>query len=232
MKSIYLPNIVSTINMHELELILREPLFPSWILYILIGSLLIVTITKTQKITIFNQIRLAFLNPLSSVHFSKGEFRFFSVTNALLLFNYFIVTGTVFYMFRIYYDINQLSIIFIPLLYYILQTLSLAVASLISGESNRISELFSILNLFNYITGLIIIPLVIVWILNPQHSVPFIYIITGVLLFTQFLRLTRSILVSIRNNINWYYIILYLCTFEIGVAYIIYMLLYTYFIGV
>lgn len=217
--------------MEEIELIERHQLFPSWILYVLLLTIVLLSILKYRREIVYIHLRAAFIRPPLSTGLPKEEIGFFGRTHWTLLINYFIVSGLAIYMALIYYQSNAYWIMLFPIAYYYLQLLEMYFVGLVAGEMKKVQGSLLLTNYTSHLLGVIFTPILLIWILNPHLSQIIIYIMAALFIFLQLVRIIRSISSALRNKILWYYIILYLCTFEIWPTLVIYLLLSSNFIG-
>ncbi len=211
--------------MDEMQLIERESMFPTWVLYALLVAVGILALVKLWRPVIFQYITASFVKPPSTIPYSRENLSFFGRASWMLLLNYFVVAGISISMVSTYYDFEQDLLIFAPTFYFLFQAISLFMAGGVSGELKKLNEHFLLLNFTYHTMGLLLIPLLLIWLLNVNYSIYFIY--TLAILFSVFwlLRVFRGIFFALRNNILWYYIILYLCTLEIWPLVAFYVLL-------
>ena len=217
--------------MNEMELIVRKELFPHWITYVLLFSIVILSVLKYQKEFVFVNLRMAFFKPPSSISFSKEDLNFFGATNWILLINYFLVSSIAVYMVLIYYQITDYWLMLMPMAFYIFQISALFFAGLLSGEFKKLRENSFMLNFTSHFLGLIFIPLLFVWILNPALSSYLVDALLIVFCLLHFMRIVRGIFIALRNKVLWYYIILYLCGLEIWPILVVYLLVSPNFKG-
>ncbi|WP_417265051.1 DUF4271 domain-containing protein [Brumimicrobium sp.] len=217
--------------MNEIELIARNQLFPYWIIYALLFSIAIISILKFQKEFVFVHLKDAFFKAPSSVPFSKGEISFFGATNWILLINYFAVSGITVYMLLVYFKVGHSWMVILPMAYYFYQSFALFIAGTLSGELKKLKDLFLLLNFTTHSIGIVMIPILFIWILNPELSTYLPKTLTVVFLLFHFIRIVRSIFIALKNKVLWYYIILYLCGLEIWPILAVYLLVSPGFIG-
>ena len=128
-------------------------------------------------------------------------------------------------MVLMYYGIHQYWLVLLPTAYYFVQVFALFFSGIISGETKRLSENFLLLNFIYQNMGLVLIPVLIMWLLNVNYSLYFINAIQILLVAFLFFRYIRGFFFAIQNKVLWYYIILYLCTLEIWPLMVIFKLL-------
>lgn len=217
--------------MRELELISRIDFFPSWIPYSLFFCVILLALLKINSDLTFINIRTAFYTPLDNVLFTKDETRYFKAPNLLLSANFIITSSIAVYMILIYYNLEFYWFILFPTAYAVMQSVFLYFAGVISGNPKKLKYNFILTSLTSHFIGLLLLPLLFIWILNPQYSLYIINIIFISFATLHILRIIRGVFLAFRNKVLWYYIILYLCTFEIGPIFVLIELKRLYFIG-
>lgn len=211
--------------MNEMELVLRESFFPYWILYALLISVAILSGVKLMRPAVFQHISATYIKPPSTIPNSRENLSFLGKASWMLLLNYFIVSSITVYMVLIYYDIHHYWIVLLPTVYYFIQVLGLFFAGAISGETKRLSENFLLLNFIYQNMGLVLIPVLIMWLLNVNYSLYFVNTIQVIFIAFSIFRYLRGFFFAIQNKVLWYYIILYLCTLEIWPLMVLFRLL-------
>lgn len=211
--------------MNEMELVLRESFFPYWILYALLISVSILSGVKLLRPAVFQHISATYIKPPSTIPNSKENLSFLGRASWMLLLNYFIISSITVYMVLIYYEIHQYWLVLLPTAYYFIQVLGLFLSGGISGENKRLTENFLLLNFICQNMGLVLIPILIMWLLNVNYSLYFINAIQILFIAFSLIRYIRGFFYAIQNKVLWYYIILYLCTLEIWPLIVIFKLL-------
>lgn len=217
--------------MKEMELSLREELFPHWVIYALLITITVLSILKYQREMVFSHISGAFFKPPSSLPNAKESLSFLGRTNWIMLLIYFVVSGIAVFMLLAYYKTTDYWLITLPIMVYLFQLFSLFFIGFLSGEFKYVKENILLLNFTAHITGIALIPILFVWILNPHLSEYMVVTIAAMLILFYFIRLVRGMLMAIRNKALWYYIILYLCGLEIWPIIVGYLLVSPVFIG-
>lgn len=217
--------------MNEMELTLREELFPHWVIYALLLTITVLSVLKNQKEVVFANMKSAFFKPPSTQQDAKENLSFSSITNLVMLLNYFSITGIAVYMLQVYYGKTDYWMVTLPGIVYLFQLFSLYFVSLISGDFKKVRDNVLLLNFITHITGIVLIPILIIWLLNPHFSEYMVITLVTVVILFYFIRIIRGMLLAIRNNVLWYYIILYLCGLEIWPITVGYLLITPGFIG-
>ena len=214
-----------------MELIERQELFPHWLLYVILSTIVLLAVLKYRREIVYVHLRSAFFKPPASTVLPKEEISFFGRTNWTLLINYFIISGLSIYMMLIYYRIDDYWLVLLPIAYYFLQILELFFVGIVSGEMKKIQGPLLITNYISHLIGIVFIPILLIWLLNPHLSQYIIAGIAYIFVFLQLIRIIRGIFSALRNKIFWYYIILYLCAFEIWPIVVIYLYVSSDFVG-
>lgn len=214
-----------------MELTLREELFPHWVIFALLLTISVLSVLKYRKEMVFAHLKGAFFKSPSTLPNAKESLSFLGITNWMMLLNYCLVSGIAVFMLLSYYKNTSYWLVTLPTLVYLFQLLSLFFVGLLSGEFKYVKENILLLNFSAHITGIILIPVLFIWILNPQLSEQLEVTLFAVLILFYFMRLVRGMLIAIGNKVLWYYIILYLCGLEIWPIVVGYLLVSPIFIG-
>lgn len=157
--------------------------------------------------------------------------RFFNILNILFFISFpaFITLSLDFYGFRIYnFSFWQHYLIFLILHFVIIflkKSIDLFIGSLFRIR-NTIAEYSFQGNLFLKISGLLIIPIIIIMPYMPENIVEFlIFAVVTILLLFYFIRIFRLFSITIRKGFSIFYLILYFCTLEIGPCLIVFKML-------
>jgi hypothetical protein len=204
----------------------REMWYPSWVIYAVILSIGMVGLVRVlNQDLIYGVFACLFVRPTSSTNF-RETMSLLGKTFWLMLFNYFIISTVLVFMFlQLTENTYSIYITLIPIAMFLHPIFALVFMSLFTGEYRRLRENIQIVSMTHQLIGLILIPLTIVLLLNPSYLVEVLYV--GVVIYLLFLavRLFRGTSYAIQNKIPWYYIILYLCSLEILPLGIFYKLL-------
>jgi len=130
-------------------------------------------------------------------------------------------------MIEVYYGLEFYWLLLVPIAYYFFQALSLYIVGKLGDGIRKLTDHFLLLNFTYHIIGLLLIPLLLMWLLNPEYSNLFVYVIGIVFTFFWLVRILRGIFFAVRNKVLWYYIILYLCSLEIWPLLAVYSLVGT-----
>lgn len=190
-------------------------MFPSWVLYALLASTTLILLLKFVKTEYFlYKLTLIYKTPTSST-FTIKEASFLDWGSITFLINYIITTSLAVFMMGKYWGNDLGLVILAPTIFYFFQRLALLLAGFLSGERQKLKANKSFLNIINYYIGLMLLPTLLVWLLNPGLSTIMINSIFTIFILLHFYKIIKGILIAFQNKITWYYIILYLCNLEI-----------------
>jgi hypothetical protein len=204
----------------------REIWYPSWVVYAIVLAIGIVGLVRVlNNELILGVFACLFIRPTSSTNF-RETMALLGKTFWLLLLNYLIISSVfTFLLFQIYEEADSLNIVLIPLITFLYPIFSLFFVSLFTGEYKRLKENVQIVSMIFQLIGLILIPLTIILMLNPDYYEFIIYAIIAIYMVFLVVRLFRGASYAMQNKIPWYYIILYLCSLEILPLGVLYKLL-------
>ena len=199
------------------ELLVREQLFESYVLYFFLLSALLVGAVKWIYPAIFQFVFQSLFRKAALVISTLRE-----DTNAIkrasfiLLINYFVIAGTIVYMTGIYFKLEYKEWLALsPLIYFLFLHSGLILTGFLAGESQRLLENKKLINIVHQFAGLLLLPIGLAWLLNTQYSNYMLNALLIALGFILLIRIFKGFICAIQNKISWYYIILYLCTLEI-----------------
>lgn len=224
-KAIFLQTSGLFLNVFELDA--RTKLFPDWIFFALLVAMAMITSVRFLNANYFNYIWNALTkNAILQIEYRTG---FSQIKNSALILkiNYFLTTTIAAIMIATYF--NQpvdFSLLATPLLIYFYPQVGLLLSGVLTGEQKKLGELFRINTVIYQTFGLLLLPLLFIWLLHPNHSIPLIYALITLFGILYLLRVIKIYSKAIENKIPWYYIILYFCTAEIWSVILIIQLQY------
>lgn len=123
---------------------------------------------------------------------------------------------------------SSISAILLVIFLMILQQVGFRVVSVFTGQST-ISENGSLITKqIWFFSGILYLLLSLLWLLNLKYKMLFIIVFISILAITSLLRLIKGLLFAFWSGFSWYYIFLYLCTFEILPVFILNKLIQMY----
>lgn len=109
-----------------------------------------------------------------------------------------------------------------------IQQVCFRITSVFSGQSDISENGNLITRQVWFFSGLLYLLLSLIWVLNMKFKTVFVVIFISLLIISSFIRLFKGLLFAFWNRFSWYYIFLYLCTFEILPVFIVNKLIQTY----
>lgn len=194
----------------------RTSLFPSWIFYIILVSLAIISGVRLINMNYFHYLWQGLLkNNLLQIEYRSGS-NAAKRGSLLLTVNYLTSSTILIYMLIRYLEMEKAYyFLLLPLVLFSYHHFTLFITGILTGELKKLKEIF-ILNTITYQWfGLLTTPTLLIWLLHPENSsslLLFIGIIFGLL---NLIRIFKCFLKALQNKLPWYYIILYFCTVEI-----------------
>jgi hypothetical protein len=117
-----------------------------------------------------------------------------------------------------------LSVTFIILL----QQAGFRIASIFSGQTSISENGILITKQVWFFSGILYLLLALTWLLNLKFNLVFILIFISILILSSVYRIIKGLLFAFSAGFSWYYIFLYLCTFEILPVFILNKLIQMY----
>ncbi|MFY7667468.1 MAG: DUF4271 domain-containing protein [Crocinitomicaceae bacterium] len=110
----------------------------------------------------------------------------------------------------------------------LLQQIGFRITSIFSGQSG-ISESGSLITRqIWYFSGILYLLLSLLWLLNMKFKTVFVLVFLTILAISSLIRILKGLLFAFWGGFSWYYIFLYLCTFEILPVFILNKLIQMY----
>ena len=110
----------------------------------------------------------------------------------------------------------------------LLQQIGFRITSIFSGQSG-ISESGSLITRqIWYFSGILYLLLSLLWLLNMKFKTVFVIVFLTILAISSLIRILKGLLFAFWGGFSWYYIFLYLCTFEILPVFILNKLIQMY----
>lgn len=196
------------------DLVYKKEPYPKQILYILFLAIGIVSVAKAVKPALFTSLNTAVFNNGSVTQSIKDGFSPLNSGGLLLLLNYFVLLLTGSYLIVEYYTLSFEYLYLIPT-YFFFILLCFFLTGFVTGSFKAFSESIQNHFFFHQLLGLLLIPLLFVWVLNMEYTPYFAIVFTSLLFVAQLYRWIRGGVFALKHGIKWYYFILYFCTLEI-----------------
>lgn len=204
--------------MPTFELVERASQMNSYLLFI---SLLSLTFVAYARIGTPDAIALSWkrfwkMSRTESFGFDDDKIR--PETQTLLLTNFFIAFSLSVYLFmRSYYPKEQAALLALVLvvIYILFQMLNFRIALLITDQWKLATQLADINKQIWSFTGLVYLSLTFMWLINGEAHFALRSIFLVVIFAAYLWRLVKAWRACRQANLEWYYLILYLCALEI-----------------
>ncbi len=200
---------------------------PAWIMVLIVISIMIIGYLFSAFHSRFVSMLRAFFLIRFSNQLSREEYSLTHPVSAFLSLNFIISCSLFIYqsissksVFYLTYESNFSSfliVVFCVTIIYLVKTVSIKILGFVLEKQLVANEYIFILFLVNQITGIGLIP-IIIFIAYGKKSIEsgFIYIGIAFLIFAFIVRIGKGIVSSLSSRqVTPFYIILYLCTFEI-----------------
>lgn len=204
--------------MPTFELVERASQMNSYLLFI---SLLALTFVAYARIGTPDAIALSWkrfwkMSRTESFGFDDDKIR--PETQTLLLTNFFIAFSLSVYLFmRSYYPKEQAALLALVLvfIYILFQMLNFRIALLITDQWKLATQLADINKQIWSFTGLVYLSLTFMWLINGEAHLALRSIFLVVMFAAYIWRQVKAWRACRQANLEWYYLILYLCALEI-----------------
>lgn len=215
----------------KFELIQRETHLTSILLFVVLACSAIVGVGRINNPNFFSVISSGFFK-LRAQDKSFSENNRISQGANLALYINFIISNALCFFLLFFKDNNYtfatisglLSVTFIVFL----QQAGFRIASVFSGQTT-ISENGSLITRqVWFFSGILYLLLSLTWLLNLKFKPVFIGVFIFILVLSSVYRIIKGLLFAFWGGFSWYYIFLYLCTFEILPVFILNKLIQIY----
>lgn len=205
--------------MTNFELIERAPQLNSYLLIVALLALTFVAYARLSTPSVLSISWLRFLKMSRMESFGFDEDKIRPTSQVLLLVNYFVSFGlcTLLYLsdFLSTQDAGLTSLLLV-FLYAVYQVLNFRLALIITDLWKLKTYLAEVNKQIWSFTGLILLLLAFLWLINSHEIQLFKAIFVIVLVCAHFWRLVKAWRICVQANLEWYYLILYLCALEIA----------------
>lgn len=217
---INLPFVEKTSPFVQTELIVRDQLVDAPSLIALISSLLLVILVKYRNTHVFSVTFGLFLRQMNFESTIKENWPLFSLNTWLLVLNFVLNLSLSLYIYQ-YLQGNSgtwenfLKSFVFASLFLMLAFFSMIFINFLTGSNKATYLPIQITWVLPQFTGIALLCLNMGSLLNQSFQNVLFYFVAGLLLWISFQRLFRSGVYLYNQRIEWYYILLYLCTLEI-----------------
>jgi hypothetical protein len=218
------------IHNNDIHWDLRPNYVDNYAVFILFISFLLLSATKLSTPFFLTTLKKSVLKNRSIEKVVLDENPLSQLSAGLLVVNFLICSSLYFYInLSQWYPSNLFTIILIsilsPFYLYYSPTIYLIFVEFIVGEKGITLEVKLTTKILFKAIGILLFFFLVVLLFNKQVASIVNIVILMCIAFIYAFRIYRGLLLSISKRLNWYYIFLYLCTFEILPFYIIWSFL-------
>ncbi|MGJ8661157.1 MAG: DUF4271 domain-containing protein [Bacteroidota bacterium] len=204
----------------NVQLLPKQSLFGSYSFIFLIISLILVVLAKNANTRSFEIVLQLFFKPRKSDTRIKENWPIFGSASWFLALNFIITLAHSLFLFLIHLGVNEsFSLILIALgiasSFFFLAFVSMFLIGILTGMNKIYQTPMQLTWVLPQFVGLILFLTNLIWVLNPLFSSTLIYIFLSFFVLLSIQRIIRSAYYLLTHGIEWYYILLYLCTLEI-----------------
>ena len=222
--------VVKAIHNSDIQWDLRPNYVDNYVVFILFISFLLLSATKLSTPFFLTTLKKSVLKNRSIEKVVLDENPLSQLSAGLLVVNFLICSSLYFYInLSQWYPSSLFTSILIsilsPFYLYYSPTIYLIFVEFIVGEKGITLEVKLTTKILFKAIGILLFFFLVVLLFNKQVSSIVNIVILMCIAFIYAFRIYRGLLLSISKRLNWYYIFLYLCTFEILPFYIIWSFL-------
>jgi len=220
----------------NIQLFPKQSLFGAYSFFFLITSLVLIVLAKNANTKSFEIVLQLFFRPRKTVSRIKENWPIFGTASWLLVLNFIITLAHSFFLSLLATGTEEnFSLILISVgiasTFFFLAFVSMFLISILTGMNKVYQIPMQLTWVLPQFIGLVLFLTNLIWVLNPLFSNPLIYIFLVAFLLLSIQRILRSAFFLLTNGVEWYYILLYLCTLEIMPVSILAWLLYEWVVG-
>ncbi|MBU2019126.1 MAG: DUF4271 domain-containing protein [Bacteroidetes bacterium] len=210
----------TSLGFENLELEPRVKLVDAPSLFLLLTGILLVVIAKFRNSRSFEITMKLFFRNMNFESTIKESWPIFSGNSWLLVVNFVLNLSLSLYLF--YFSIETGSswaamtqALFFGTLLFLLAFCSMIFVNFLSGNQKIVQLPSQVSWVLPQFAGLLLLALNTACLLNQEWQDKVFWIIAVILIWVTLQRFYRSLIYLFRQQIEWYYILLYLCTLEI-----------------
>lgn len=217
---------------HVMELGSKAGTFGTFQLFFLLVSLLLIVFSKAGNTQSFRVLLKIFFQPGQTESQKREGWPMLGSPAWFLAFNFVITLAHSIYLIISDKQGESLtSIVYalgISLGFFMLAFVAMSFVAFLTGLKSIYQVPLQTTWVLPQFVGLIFFLLNLIWVLNPSYADILVLLLFTLLFLLNFKRIIRSSLFLLRKGVEWYYILLYLCTLEILPISILAWFLYTW----
>jgi hypothetical protein len=220
----------------DIELFPKQSLFGTYSFFFLIFSLVLIVLAKNANTRSFEIVFQLFFKSRKTNTRKKESWPIFGTASWFLAINFIITLAhSLSLLLQNLGILESFSLILISLgiasSFFFLAFISMSFIRLLTGANKVFQTPMQLTWVLPQFIGLLFFLINLIWVLNPFFSSTLTYVFLIVFLLLSLQRILRSAYFLLTNGVEWYYILLYLCTLEIMPVSILVWFLYNWITG-
>ncbi len=215
----------------KFELLERQTHLTSILLFVILACSAIVGAGRINNPNFFTAISSGFFKFKIQDKSFNENMRISQGATIALVINFIISISLCFFLLifeKNNYSFAAISGILLVGFLILLQQVGFRVASIFSGQAG-ISESGALITRQTwFFSGILYLLLSLLWLLNLKFKTIFVVVFVSILAISSLFRILKGLLFAFWGGFSWYYIFLYLCTFEILPVFILNKLIQMY----
>lgn len=223
-----LPHLLLQSNFELLE---RQTHLTSILLFVVLTCSAIVGAGRINNPNFFTAISAGFFRFKVQEKTFNENMRISQGGSIALIINFIVSTSLCFFLMFFEennYSFAAISGLLLVVFLMLLQQVGFRIASVFSGQL-KISESGALITRqIWFFSGILYLLLSLLWLLNLKFKMIFVLVFVTILVISSIIRILKGLLFAFSGGFSWYYIFLYLCTFEILPVFILNKLIQMY----
>jgi hypothetical protein len=219
----------------NIELLPKQSLFGTYSFFFLILSLILIVLAKNANTRSFEIVFQLFFKPRKTDTRIKENWPIFGSASWFLAINFIITLAHSLFLLLQNQGIEESFVLILTSLaiagsFFFLAFISMFTIGILTGMNKVYQAPMQLTWVLPQFIGIVFFLLNLIWVLNPFFSTTLIYIFLVFFGLLSIQRILRSAYYLLTNGVEWYYILLYLCTLEIMPLSILAWFLYNWII--
>lgn len=213
------------------ELLDRETHLTSILLFIILACSAIVGAGRINNPNFFTAISTGFFKFKAQDKSFNENLRISQGASIALVINFIVSISLCFFLMLFEennYSFATISGLLLVGFLTLLQQIGFRITSIFSGQSGISESGALITRQIWYFSGILYLLLSLLWLLNMKFKTVFVLVFLTILAISSLIRILKGLLFAFWGGFSWYYIFLYLCTFEILPVFILNKLIQMY----
>lgn len=202
-----------------MELASRTGNFGTFQLFFLLVSLILIILAKASNTQSYSVVFKLFFLPRKAETRIRESWPLFNSPAWFLATNFVVTFAHSIYLILAQNQDESIGSILIALAisfsFFFLAFLSMSLVAIVTGESSIYQTPMQATWVLPQFVGIVFFLLNLIWVLNPTFSDYLVGLLFVFFILLTIKRIWRATIFLLRRGIDWYYILLYLCTLEI-----------------